>query len=66
MMKGRRPARRSFPTPSCLPGWGARSSGCWHEHTALGMAYRVDMRLRPDGEQGAMARSLELDAWATT
>src|SRR5262249_49786134 len=28
------------------------------EHTALGMAYRVDMRLRPDGEQGAMARSL--------
>ena len=22
------------------------------EHTALGMAYRVDMRLRPDGEQG--------------
>jgi [glutamine synthetase] adenylyltransferase / [glutamine synthetase]-adenylyl-L-tyrosine phosphorylase len=29
-----------------------------HEHTAMGMAYRVDMRLRPDGEQGAMARSL--------
>ena len=29
------------------------------EHTALGMAYRVDMRLRPDGEQGALARSLE-------
>ncbi len=28
------------------------------EHTALGMAYRVDMRLRPDGDQGAMARSL--------
>ena len=28
------------------------------EHTALGMAYRVDMRLRPDGEQGAIARSL--------
>jgi [glutamine synthetase] adenylyltransferase / [glutamine synthetase]-adenylyl-L-tyrosine phosphorylase len=28
------------------------------EHTALGMAYRVDMRLRPDGEQGVMARSL--------
>ncbi len=28
------------------------------EHTALGMAYRVNMRLRPDGEQGAMARSL--------
>ena len=29
------------------------------EHTALGMAYRVDMRLRPDGEQGALARSLD-------
>jgi glutamate-ammonia-ligase adenylyltransferase len=28
------------------------------EHTAMGMAYRVDMRLRPDGEQGLMARSL--------
>jgi glutamate-ammonia-ligase adenylyltransferase len=29
------------------------------EHTSLGMAYRVDMRLRPDGEQGALARSLD-------
>jgi glutamate-ammonia-ligase adenylyltransferase len=29
------------------------------EHTALGAAYRVDMRLRPDGEQGALARSLD-------
>ena len=28
------------------------------DHTALGMAYRVDMRLRPEGEQGALARSL--------
>jgi glutamate-ammonia-ligase adenylyltransferase len=28
------------------------------EHTALGQAYRVDMRLRPDGHQGALARSL--------
>ncbi len=28
------------------------------EHTAMGMAYRVDLRLRPDGEQGAMACSL--------
>ncbi len=27
------------------------------EHTAMGMAYRVDLRLRPDGEQGAIARS---------
>ena len=29
------------------------------EHSALGLAYRVDMRLRPDGEQGALARSLD-------
>lgn len=29
------------------------------DHTALGQAYRVDMRLRPEGEQGALARSLE-------
>ena len=29
------------------------------DHTALGIAYRVDMRLRPDGEQGALARSLD-------
>lgn len=28
------------------------------DHTALGVAYRVDMRLRPDGDQGALARSL--------
>lgn len=27
-------------------------------HTDLGIAYRVDLRLRPDGEQGALARSL--------
>jgi glutamate-ammonia-ligase adenylyltransferase len=29
------------------------------DHTALGIAYRVDMRLRPDGDQGALASSLE-------
>ena len=29
------------------------------DHTALGIAYRVDMRLRPDGEEGALARSLD-------
>jgi glutamate-ammonia-ligase adenylyltransferase len=28
------------------------------DHTSLGMAYRVDMRLRPEGGQGALARSL--------
>ncbi len=29
------------------------------DHTSLGMAYRVDMRLRPEGDQGPLARSLE-------
>jgi glutamate-ammonia-ligase adenylyltransferase len=28
------------------------------DHTAQGIAYRVDMRLRPEGDQGALARSL--------
>jgi len=28
------------------------------DHTALGLAYRVDMRLRPEGDQGPLARSL--------
>lgn len=29
------------------------------DFTPLGMAYRVDLRLRPDGDQGPLARSLE-------
>ena len=28
------------------------------DHSSLGQAYRVDMRLRPEGDQGALARSL--------
>ncbi|MFO0910594.1 MAG: bifunctional [glutamate--ammonia ligase]-adenylyl-L-tyrosine phosphorylase/[glutamate--ammonia-ligase] adenylyltransferase [Isosphaeraceae bacterium] len=28
------------------------------DHTSMGVAYRVDMRLRPEGDQGALARSL--------
>ncbi|MDR3639190.1 MAG: bifunctional [glutamate--ammonia ligase]-adenylyl-L-tyrosine phosphorylase/[glutamate--ammonia-ligase] adenylyltransferase [Isosphaeraceae bacterium] len=28
------------------------------DHTAQGVAYRVDMRLRPEGDQGALARAL--------
>jgi glutamate-ammonia-ligase adenylyltransferase len=28
------------------------------DHSALGQAYRVDMRLRPEGDQGPLARSL--------
>jgi glutamate-ammonia-ligase adenylyltransferase len=28
-------------------------------HTDLGQAYRVDLRLRPEGERGALSRSLE-------
>ncbi|WP_337176532.1 bifunctional [glutamate--ammonia ligase]-adenylyl-L-tyrosine phosphorylase/[glutamate--ammonia-ligase] adenylyltransferase [Paludisphaera sp.] len=29
------------------------------DHTAMGFAYRVDMRLRPEGDQGVLARSLD-------
>ncbi|AMV38922.1 bifunctional [glutamate--ammonia ligase]-adenylyl-L-tyrosine phosphorylase/[glutamate--ammonia-ligase] adenylyltransferase [Planctomyces sp. SH-PL62] len=29
------------------------------DHTTLGMAYRVDMRLRPEGDQGVLARSFD-------
>jgi [glutamine synthetase] adenylyltransferase / [glutamine synthetase]-adenylyl-L-tyrosine phosphorylase len=29
------------------------------DHTSLGVAYRVDMRLRPEGAQGPLARSLK-------
>ncbi len=29
-----------------------------HERTAMGIAYRVNMRLRPDGEQGLRASCL--------
>nr|WP_303652551.1 bifunctional [glutamate--ammonia ligase]-adenylyl-L-tyrosine phosphorylase/[glutamate--ammonia-ligase] adenylyltransferase [Paludisphaera mucosa] len=29
------------------------------DHTALGMAYRVDMRLRPEGEQGVLVQSFD-------
>ncbi|WP_435010331.1 bifunctional [glutamate--ammonia ligase]-adenylyl-L-tyrosine phosphorylase/[glutamate--ammonia-ligase] adenylyltransferase [Tundrisphaera lichenicola] len=28
------------------------------DHTSLGLAYRVDMRLRPEGDQGPLVRSL--------
>ena len=28
------------------------------DHTSLGLAYRVDMRLRPEGDRGPLARSL--------
>lgn len=35
------------------------------DHTALGIAYRVDMRLRPDGMQGA-SRGRWTPRWATT
>ncbi len=28
------------------------------DHTSLGLAYRVDIRLRPEGDQGPLARSL--------
>ena len=46
-------------TPSSSQRMGAEIVRLLAEHTALGLAYRVDMRLRPDGDQGALARSLD-------
>ncbi|ODT98425.1 MAG: glutamine-synthetase adenylyltransferase, partial [Planctomycetes bacterium SCN 63-9] len=37
---------------------GAEVVRILNDHTALGIAYRVDMRLRPDGEQGVLAGAL--------
>jgi len=52
----------SGPRPVSNAEFYARTGGdlvrLLADHTALGMAYRVDMRLRPEGDQGALARSL--------
>jgi glutamate-ammonia-ligase adenylyltransferase len=37
---------------------GSRLVRILADHTGLGQAYRVDLRLRPDGDQGALVRSL--------
>ncbi len=61
-LRRRRPdpaAQRSCRTPSSLPAMGSDIVRLLADHTALGIAYRVDMRLRPDGEQGVLARSLD-------
>jgi [glutamine synthetase] adenylyltransferase / [glutamine synthetase]-adenylyl-L-tyrosine phosphorylase len=42
-----------------FPRMGSEIVRLLADQTSLGMAYRVDMRLRPDGEQGALARSLD-------
>ena len=55
---GRRPGPRWSPTPSSSRGWEASSSACWPSTPRSGIVYRVDMRLRPDGEQGALASPL--------
>ncbi len=51
--------RRLFPTPSSSRRMGSELVRLLAEHTALGIVYRVDMRLRPDGEQGALASPLD-------
>jgi glutamate-ammonia-ligase adenylyltransferase len=50
---------RVVSSAECFARMGTEIVRLLAEHTALGVAYRVDMRLRPDGEQGALARSLD-------
>ncbi len=55
---GRTTGRRVVSNAEFFARMGAEIVRLLAEHTAQGVAYRVDMRLRPDGEEGALARSL--------
>lgn len=57
--EGRTDGLRSVSNAEFFAKMGAEVVRILDEHTALGIAYRVDMRLRPDGEQGALARPLD-------
>lgn len=57
--EGRTDGPRSLSNAEFFARMGMEIVRILDEHTALGIAYRVDMRLRPDGEQGVLARSLE-------
>ncbi len=54
--------RTNGPRPVANAEFFARMGGAivrlLSDHTAMGQAYRVDLRLRPEGEQGPLARSL--------
>lgn len=56
--EGQTTGERSVSNAEFFARMGSEIVRLLAEHTELGMAYRVDMRLRPDGDQGAMARSL--------
>jgi len=57
--EGRTDGYRSISNAEFFAKMGMELVRILDEHTAFGIAYRVDMRLRPDGEQGALARSLD-------
>ena len=50
---------RSKPTANSSTGWCAKSCDCSPKRPSLGVAYRVDLRLRPAGRRGPMVHSLE-------
>ena len=53
-------------TPSSSPASSPKSSACSRRHTDRGLAYRVDLRLRPEGQRGPLARSLASTLRTTT
>ncbi|MFO0892818.1 MAG: hypothetical protein U0790_27215 [Isosphaeraceae bacterium] len=57
-VEGQTDGRRPVSNAEFFARMGGEIVRLLADHTALGVAYRVDMRLRPDGDQGALARSL--------
>ncbi len=56
--EGRTSGTRSVTNAEFFARTAAQTIRLLSDHTPLGVAYRVDMRLRPEGSQGALARSL--------
>ncbi len=51
-------ASTTSPPTISSPASPPRSCACSRTHTDRGQAYRVDLRLRPEGHRGSLARSL--------
>jgi [glutamine synthetase] adenylyltransferase / [glutamine synthetase]-adenylyl-L-tyrosine phosphorylase len=57
--EGQTQGARPIPNGELFARMGGELVRILADHTALGVAYRVDMRLRPEGDQGPLARSLK-------
>ena len=57
-MEGQTTGPRAVSNAEFFARMGGEIVRILSDHTALGLAYRVDMRLRPEGDQGELARSL--------